>query len=155
MANFAYKNFELLNAVYNAMKAEGLDWRMEAKQRPDIVWSHVLLRNCTDTERDIHLFIYINENTNIIYPVIWVNGTEKFEDIRNRLMDQENVTELSDAEYTEISPAEFAKKEHGVINLYKVNSVYKVVNPGSTKDWMSAVITQVKEVLKVVKNFVF
>lgn len=155
MANFAYKNFELLNAVYNAMKAEGLDWRMEAKQRPDIVWSHVLLRNCTDTERDIHLFLYINENTNIIYPVIWVNGAEKFEDIRNRLMDQENVTELSDAEYTEISLAEFAKKEHGVINLYKVNGVYKVVNPCSIKDWMSAVITQVKEVLKVVKNFVF
>lgn len=145
-----FANFALLNSINNAMKEEGLDWRLEKIQRGKHMWSHVYLRNSTDTEDIAHASLYIDMDHNIVYPVIWAKGDERYEDLRNKITDQTNVTELSDDEYEEIG-----EKNRKSNYVYKVNDVYKIVNCGSTNDWMNAIITQVKDVLNVMKNIVF
>ena len=145
-----FANFALLNSINNAMKEEGLDWRLEKIQRGKHMWSHVYLRNSTDIEDIAHTSLYIDTDHNIVYPVIWAKGDERYEDLRNKITDQANVTELSDNEYEEIG-----EKNRKSNYAYKVNDVYKIVNCGSTNDWMNALITQVKDVLSVMKNIVF
>lgn len=145
-----FANFALLSSINNAMKEEGLDWRLEKIQRGKHMWSHVYLRNSTDTEDIAHTSLYIDTDHNIVYPVIWAKGDERYEDLRNKITDQANVTELSDDEYEEIG-----EKNRKSNYVYKVNDVYKIVNCGSTNDWMNAIITQVKDVLSVMKNIVF
>lgn len=145
-----FANFALLNSINNAMKEEGLDWRLEKIQRGKHMWSHIYLRNSTDTEDIAHTSLYIDTDHNIVYPVIWAKGDERYEDLRNKITDQANVTELSDDEYEEIG-----EKNRKRNYVYKVNDVYKIVNCGSTNDWMNAIITQVKDVLRVMKNIVF
>ncbi len=145
-----FANFALLNSINAAMKEEGLDWRLEKIQRGKHMWSHVYLRNSTDTEDIAHTSLYIDTDHNIVYPVIWAKGDERYEDLRNKITDQANVTELSDNEYEEIG-----EKNRKSNYVYKVNDVYKIVNCGSTNDWMKAIITQVKDVLNVMKNIVF
>ena len=145
-----FANFALLNSINNAMKEEGLDWRLEKIQRGKHMWSHVYLRNSTDIEDIAHTSLYIDTDHNIVYPVIWAKGDERYEDLRNKITDQTNVTELSDNEYEEIG-----EKNRKSNYAYKVNDVYKIVNCGSTNDWMNAIITQVKDVLSVMKNIVF
>ena len=145
-----FANFALLNSINNAMKEEGLDWRLEKIQRGKHMLSHVYLRNSTDTEDIAHTSLYIDTDHNIVYPVIWAKGDERYEDLRNKITDQANVTELSDNEYEEIG-----EKNRKSNYAYKVNDVYKIVNCGSTNDWMNALITQVKDVLNVMKNIVF
>lgn len=145
-----FANFALLNSINNAMKEEGLDWRLEKIQRGKHMWSHVYLRNSTDTEDIAHTSLYIDTDHNIVYPVIWAKGDERYEDLRNKITDQANVTELSDNEYEEIG-----EKNRKSNYVYKVNDVYKIVNCGSANDWMKAIITQVKDVLSVMKNIVF
>ena len=145
-----FANFTLLNAINNAMKEEGLDWRLEKIQRGKHMWSHIYLRNSTDTEDIAHTSLYIDTDHNIVYPVIWANGAERCKDLRYKIADQANVTELSDDEYVEIG-----EKNRKSNYVYKVNDVYKIVNCGSTNDWMKAIITQVKDVLNVMKNIVF
>lgn len=145
-----FANFALLNSINNAMKEEGLDWRLEKIQRGKHMWSHIYLRNSTDTEDIAHTSLYIDTDHNIVYPVIWAKGDERYEDLRNKITDQANVTELSDDEYEEIG-----EKNRKSNYVYKVNDVYKIVNCGSTNDWMNALITQVKDVLSVMKNIVF
>ena len=145
-----FANFALLNSINNAMKEEGLDWRLEKIQRGKHMLSHVYLRNSTDTEDIAHTSLYIDTDHNIVYPVIWAKGDERYEDLRNKITDQANVTELSDNEYEEIG-----EKNRKSNYAYKVNDVYKIVNCGSTNDWMNAIITQVKDVLNVMKNIVF
>jgi hypothetical protein len=114
------------------------------------MWSHIYLRNSTDTEDIAHASLYIDMDHNIVYPVIWAKGAECYEDLRNKITDQTNVTELSDDEYEEIG-----EKNRKSNYVYKVNDVYKIVNCGSTNDWMKTIITQVKDVLNVMKNIVF
>ena len=145
-----FANFALLSSINNAMKEEGLDWRLEKIQRGKHMLSHVYLRNSTDTEDIAHTSLYIDTDHNIVYPVIWAKGDERYEDLRNKITDQANVTELSDNEYEEIG-----EKNRKSNYAYKVNDVYKIVNCGSTNDWMNAIITQVKDVLSVMKNIVF
>ena len=145
-----FANFALLNSINNAMKEEGLDWRLEKIQRGKHMWSHIYLRNSTDTEDIAHASLYIDTDHNIVYPVIWAKGDERYEDLRNKITDQTYVTELSDDEYEEIG-----EKNRKSNYVYKVNDVYKIVNCGSTNDWMKAIITQVKDVLNVMKNIVF
>ena len=145
-----FANFALLNSINNAMKEEGLDWRLEKIQRGKHMWSHIYLRNNTDKEDIAHASLYIDTDHNIVYPVIWAKGDERYEDLRNKITDQANVTELSDDEYEEIG-----EKNRKSNYVYKVNDVYKIVNCGSTNDWMNALITQVKDVLSVMKNIVF
>ena len=145
-----FANFALLNSINSAMKEEGLDWRLEKIQRGKHMLSHVYLRNSTDTEDIAHTSLYIDTDHNIVYPVIWAKGDERYEDLRNKITDQANVTELSDNEYEEIG-----EKNRKSNYAYKVNDVYKIVNCGSTNDWMNALITQVKDVLSVMKNIVF
>ena len=145
-----FANFTLLNAINNAMKEEGLDWRLEKIQRGKHMWSHIYLRNSTDTEDIAHTSLYIDTDHNIVYPVIWANGAERCKDLRYKIADQANVTELSDDEYVEIG-----EKNRKSNYVYKVNDVYKIVNCGSTNDWMNAIITQVKDVLRVMKDIVF
>ena len=145
-----FANFALLNSINNAMKEEGLDWRLEKIQRGKHMWSHIYLRNSTDIEDIAHTSLYIDTDHNIVYPVIWAKGDERYEDLRNKITDQANVTELSDNEYEEIG-----EKNRKSNYAYKVNDVYKIVNCGSTNDWMNALITQVKDVLSVMKNIVF
>ena len=145
-----FANFALLSSINNAMKEEGLDWRLEKIQRGKHMLSHVYLRNSTDTEDIAHTSLYIDTDHNIVYPVIWAKGDERYEDLRNKITDQANVTELSDNEYEEIG-----EKNRKSNYAYKVNDVYKIVNCGSTNDWMNALITQVKDVLSVMKNIVF
>ena len=145
-----FANFTLLNAINNAMKEEGLDWRLEKIQRGKHMLSHIYLRNSTDTEDIAHTSLYIDTDHNIVYPVIWANGAERCKDLRYKIADQANVTELSDDEYVEIG-----EKNRKSNYVYKVNDVYKIVNCGSTNDWMKAIIAQVKDVLNVMKNIVF
>lgn len=145
-----FANFDLLSSINNAMKEEGLDWRLEKIQRGKHMLSHVYLRNGTDIEDIAHTLLYIDTDHNIVYPVILAKGDERYEDLRNKITDQAFVTELSDDEYEEIG-----EKNRKRNYAYKVNDVYKIVNCGSTNDWMKAIITQVKDVLKVMKNIVF
>lgn len=145
-----FANFALLNAINNAMKEEGLDWRLEKIQRGKHMLSHIYLRNSTDIEDVTHTLLYIDTDHNIVYPVILASGVERYEDLRNKITDQTNVTELSDDEYEEIG-----EKNRKRNYAYKVNDVYKIVNCGSTNEWMKAIITQVKDVLNVMKNIVF
>ena len=145
-----FANFALLTTINNAMREEGLDWRLEKIQRGKHMLSHIYLRNGTDIEDIAHTSLYIDTDHNIVYPVIWAKGAERYEDLHNKITDQANVTELSDDEYEEIG-----EKNRKRNYVYKVNDVYKIVNCGSTNDWMNAIITQVKDVLKVMKNIVF
>ena len=145
-----FANFDLLNAINNAMKEEGLDWRLEKIQRGKHMLSHIYLRNGTGIEDIAHTRLYIDTDNNIVYPVILAKGVECYEDLRNKITDQEFVTELSDDEYEEIGEKNWKRNY-----AYKVNYVYKIVNCGSTNDWMKAIITQVKDVLNVMKNIVF
>ena len=145
-----FANFALLNSINNAMREEGLDWRLEKIQRGKHMLSHVYLRNNTDTEDIAHTLLYIDTDHNIVYPVILAKGAECYEDLRNKITDQEYVTELSDDEYEEIGEK---NRKHNY--AYKVNYVYKIVNCGSTNEWMKAIINQVKDVLNVMKNIVF
>ena len=145
-----FANFALLNSINNAMKEEGLDWRLEKIQRGKHMLSHVYLRNGTDIEDIAHTLLYIDTDNNIVYPVILAKGAECYEDLRNKITDQAFVTELSDDEYEEIG-----EKNRKRNYAYSVNYVYKIVNCGSTNDWMNAIITQVKDVLSVMKNIVF
>lgn len=145
-----FANFALLNSINNAMREEGLDWRLEKIQRGKHMLSHVYLRNGTDIEDIAHTLLYIDTDHNIVYPVILASGVERYEDLRNKITDQTNVTELSDDEYEEIG-----EKNRKRNYAYKVNDVYKIVNCGSTNEWMKAIITQVKDVLNVMKNIVF
>lgn len=145
-----FANFALLNSINNAMREEGLDWRLEKIQRGKHMLSHVYLRNNTDTEDIAHTLLYIDTDHNIVYPVILAKGAECYEDLRNKITDQEYVTELSEDEYEEIG-----EKNRKRNYVYKVNDVYKIVNCGSTNEWMKEIITQVKAVLNVMKNIVF
>ena len=145
-----FANFTLLNAINNAMKEEGLDWRLEKIQRGKHMLSHIYLRNGTDIEDIAHTSLYIDTDHNIVYPVIWANGAERCKDLRYKITDQTNVTELSEDEYEEIGEKNYKRNY-----AYKVNDVYKIVNCGSTNDWMNAIITQVKDVLRVMKDIVF
>lgn len=145
-----FANFALLSSINNAMKEEGLDWRLEKIQRGKHMLSRVYLRNGTDIEDIAHTLLYIDTDNNIVYPVILAKGDERYEDLRNKITDQAFVTELSDDEYEEIG-----EKNRKRNYAYKVNDVYKIVNCGSTNDWMKAIITQVKDVLNVMKNIVF
>ena len=145
-----FANFDLLNSINNAMKEEGLDWRLEKIQRGKHMLSHIYLRNGTDIEDIAHTLLYIDTDNNIVYPVILAKGVECYEDLRNKITDQAFVTELSDDEYEEIG-----EKNRKRNYAYKVNDVYKIVNCGSTNDWMKAIITQVKDVLSVMKDIVF
>lgn len=145
-----FANFDLLNAINNAMREEGLDWRLEKIQRGKHMLSHIYLRNGTDIEDIAHTLLYIDTDNNIVYPVILAKGAECYEDLRNKITDQAFVTELSDDEYEEIG-----EKNRKRNYAYKVNDVYKIVNCGSTSEWMKAIITQVKEVLRVMKDIVF
>ena len=145
-----FANFDLLNSINNAMKEEGLDWRLEKIQRGKHMLSHIYLRNGTDTEDIAHTLLYIDTDHNIVYPVILAKGVERYEDLRNKITDQANVTELSEDEYEEIGEKNYKRNY-----AYKVNDVYKIVNCGSTNDWMNAIIAQVKDVLNVMKNIVF
>ena len=67
-----FANFALLNSINNAMKEEGLDWRLEKIQRGKHMLSHVYLRNSTDTEDIAHTSLYIDTDHNIVYPVIFM-----------------------------------------------------------------------------------
>ena len=145
-----FANFALLSSINNAMKEEGLDWRLEKIQRGKHMLSHIYLRNGTGIEDIAHTLLYIDTDHNIVYPVILAKGDERYEDLRNKITDQAFVTELSDDEYEEIG-----EKNRKRNYAYKVNDVYKIVNCGSTNDWMKAIIAQVKDVLKVMKNIVF
>jgi hypothetical protein len=145
-----FANFALLNSINNAMREEGLDWRLEKIQRGKHMLSHIYLRNSTDIEDIAHTLLYIDTDHNIVYPVILAKGAECYEDLRNKITDQEYVTELSDDEYEEIG-----EKNRKRNYAYKVNYVYKIVNCGSTNEWMKEIITQVKAVLNVMKNIVF
>ena len=145
-----FANFDLLNSINNAMKEEGIDWRLEKIQRGKHMLSHIYLRNGTDIEDIAHTLLYIDTDNNIVYPVILAKGDELYEDLRNKITDQAFVTELSDDEYEEIG-----EKNRKRNYAYKVNDVYKIVNCGSTNDWMKAIITQVKDVLSVMKDIVF
>lgn len=145
-----FANFALLNAINNAMKEEGLDWRLEKIQRGKHMLSHIYLRNGTDIEDIAHTLLYIDTDHNIVYPVILAKGAECYEDLRNKITDQAFVTELSDDEYEEIG-----EKNRKRNYAYKVNDVYKIVNCGSTNEWMKEIITHVKAVLSVMKDIVF
>ena len=145
-----FANFDLLNSINNAMKEEGLDWRLEKNQRGQHMLSHIYLRNGTGIEDIAHTLLYIDTDNNIVYPVILAKGVECYEDLRNKITDQEFVTELSDDEYEEIGEKNWKRNY-----AYKVNYVYKIVNCGSTNEWMKVIITQVKNVLSVMKDIVF
>lgn len=144
-----FVNFKLLQSINNSMAAEGLDWRLEKIQRGKNMWSHVLLRNMTGDEQNAHVMIYIDPEANILYPVIWVNGANKYEYLRNKVIDQEDVTELSDAEYEEIG-----EKNRDHCKLYKINTS-KFTSCGYTYDWVMTVIEHTKKLLKVMQNVLY
>jgi len=144
-----FANFKLLQSINNTMAAEGLDWRLEKIQRGKNMWSHVLLRNMTGDEQNAHVMLYIDTESNILYPVINVNGADKFDYLRTKVLDQEGVTELSESEYEEIG-----EKNHDHCRLYKIDTS-KFTSCGYTYDWVMTVIEHIKKLLKVMQGVLY
>ena len=144
-----FVNFELLKTLDYKMKAAGLDWRMERIQRGKYLWTHVLIKNMTGDENNARVYVYINTDENIMYPVIWVNGADKYEYLRNKVIDQEGVTELSDAEYEELG-----EKNRDHSRIYKLGA-FKIVNVGASFEWIESVIEQTKKLTKIMSNVLY
>ena len=145
-----FVNFELLKTLDYKMKAAGLDWRMERIQRGKCLWTHVFIKNMTGDENNASVYLYINTDENIIHPVIWVNGADKYEYLRNKVIDQEGITELSDSEYEAIG-----EKNRDHVRLYKLDGVSKIVNVGPSFEWIEGVIEQTKKLTKVMSNVLY
>ena len=94
--------------------------------------------------------MYINTDENIMYPVIWVNGADKYEYLRNKVIDQEGITELSDSEYEEIG-----EKNRDHVRLYKLDDVAKIVNVGPSFEWIEGVIEHTKKLTKIMSNVLY
>lgn len=145
-----FVNFELLKTLDYKMKAAGLDWRMERIQRGKCLCTHVLIKNMTGDENNARVYLYINTDENIIHPVICVNGADKYEYLRNKVIDQEGITELSDSEYEAIG-----EKNRDHVRLYKLDGVSKIVNVGPSFEWIEGVIEQTKKLTKVMSNVLY
>ena len=145
-----FVNFKLLAQLNGLMGQAGLDWRMERIQRGKCLWTHVLIKNMTGDENNARVYVYVNTDENIMYPVIWVNGADKYEYLRNKVIDQEGITELSDSEYEEIG-----EKNHDHARLYKLDGVAKIANCGPSYDWIEGVIEQTKKLTKVMSNVLY
>lgn len=144
-----FVNFELLKTLDYKMKAAGLDWRLDRIQRSKCLMTHVLIKNMTGDENNANVCVYVNTDENIMYPVIWVNGADKFEYLRNKVFDQECVTELSDAEYEELG-----EKNRDHSRIYKLDA-FKIVNVGASFEWIESVIEQTKKLTKVMSNVLY
>ena len=144
-----FMNLSLLNRIDAIMKGFGIDWRLERQQRGKLVWSHALIRNMTGDEADAHVMLYIDCDANIIYPVIWVNGAAKYQYLRDKVADQEDVTELSEAEYELLG-----EKNHDRVRIYKLEDC-KFTNSGSVIDWVNHVIDHTKRLLKVMQSVLY
>lgn len=145
-----FVNFKLLAQLNGLMGQAGLDWRMERIQRGKCLWTHVLIKNMTGDENNARVYVYVNTDENIMYPVIWVNGADKYEYLRNKVIDQEGITELSDSEYEEIG-----EKNRDHARLYKLAGVAKIANCGPSYDWIEGVIEQTKKLTKVMSNVLY
>lgn len=144
-----FVNFELLKTLDYKTKAAGLDWRIERIQRGKCLWTHVLIKNMTGDENNASVYLYINTDENIMYPVIWVNGADKFEYLRNKVIDQTGITELSDAEYEELG-----EKNRDHSRIYKLD-VFKIVNIGASFEWIDSVIEQTKKLTSIMSNVLY
>lgn len=145
-----FVNFELLAQLNGLMGQAGLDWRMERIQRGKCLLTHVLIKNMTGDENNARVYVYVNTDENIMYPVIWVNGADKYEYLRNKVIDQEGITELSDSEYEAIG-----EKNRDHARLYKLDGVSKIVNVGPSFEWIEGVIEQTKKLTKVMSNVLY
>ena len=145
-----FVNFKLLAQLNGLMGQAGLDWRMERIQRGKCLLTHVLIKNMTGDENNARVYVYVNTDENIIHPVIWVNGADKYEYLRNKVIDQEGITELSDSEYEEIG-----EKNRDHARLYKLDGVSKIVNVGPSFEWIEGVIEQTKKLTKVMSNVLY
>jgi len=145
-----FVNFELLTHIRMGMLQNGLDWRLERIQRGKCLWTHVLIKNMTGDENNARVYVYINTDENIMYPVIWVNGADKYEYLRNKVIDQEGINELTDSEYEEIG-----EKNRDHARLYKLDNAVKFGNKGPTYEWIADVVNQVKSLTKVMSNVLY
>lgn len=145
-----FVNFKLLAQLNGLMGQAGLDWRMERIQRGKCLLTHVLIKNMTGDENNASVYLYINTDENIIHPVIWVNGADKYEYLRNKVIDQEGITELSDSEYEAIG-----EKNRDHARLYKLDGVSKIVNVGPSFEWIEGVIEHTKKLTKVMSNVLY
>lgn len=145
-----FVNFKLLAQLNGLMGQAGLDWRMERIQRGKCLLTHVLIKNMTGDENNARVYVYVNTDENIIHPVIWVNGADKYEYLRNKVIDQEGITELSDSEYEAIG-----EKNRDHARLYKLDGVSKIVNVGPSFEWIEGVIEQTKKLTKVMSNVLY
>lgn len=144
-----FVNFELLKTLDYKMKAAGIDWRLERAQRGKCLWTHVLIKNLTGDENNARVYVYINTDENVMYPVIWVNGADKYEYLRNKVIDQEGITELSDAEYEALG-----EKNRNHSRIYKLDT-FKIVNIGASFEWIESVIEQTKKLTKIMSNVLY
>ena len=64
-----FVNFKLLAQLNGLMGQAGLDWRMERIQRGKCLWTHVLIKNMTGDENNARVYVYVNTDENIMYPV--------------------------------------------------------------------------------------
>lgn len=145
-----FVNFDLLTHIRMGMLQNGLDWRLERIQRGKCLWTHVLIKNMTGDENNARVYVYINTDENIMYPVIWVNGADKYEYLRNKVLDQEGINELTDSEYDTIG-----EKNRDHARLYKLDNVVKFGNNGPTYEWIADVVNQVKRLTKVMSNVLY
>ena len=145
-----FVNFEFLKTLDYKMKAAGLDWRMERIQRGKCLLTHVLIKNMTGNENNARVYLYINTDENIMYPVIWVDSADKYEYLRNKVIDQEGITELSDSEYEDIG--EYIR-DH--VSLYKLDDVAKIVNVGPSFEWIEGVIEHTKKLTKIMSSVLY
>lgn len=145
-----FVNFDLLKTLDYKMKAARFDWRIERIQRGKCLCTHVLIKNMTGDENNARVYLYINNDENIIHPVIWVNGADKYEYLRNKITDQEGITELSDSEYEAIG-----EKNRDHVRLYKLDGVSKIVNVGSSFEWIEGVIEHTNKLTKVMSNVLY
>lgn len=144
-----FVNFKLLAQLNGLMGQAGLDWRMERIQRGKCLWTHVLIKNMTGDENNARVYVYVNTDENIMYPVIWVNGADKYEYLRNKVIDQEGITELSDSEYEELG-----EKNRDHSRIYKLDT-FKIVNVGASFEWIEGVIEQTKKLTKIMSNVLY
>lgn len=143
-------NFSLLSDIESCAKNAKIDWKLDARQNGKLIKSRVYLRNQTGNESISQIVLLIDDSNNVAYPLIFAAGQQKFEDVRNKIKDQEGIEELTPAEYEEIHEP----GEGNAPRAYKLDNVFKFCNTTITQ-WTNEIFMHILKLINVQKNIVF
>ena len=145
----AYKsmNLDLLGKFNEAAKRVGINWRLERRQAGMMLWSQAFVRNGTGDEANAHAQLNIDDEANIAYVCIVVNGAEKYQYLRDKLEANPGIKMLADNE--------MPGKPNPHIVQYKLDEKFKFVSNGDIVKWIEEIFNHMSDVLKAVANIVY